>query len=197
MFSTISCPYHPDSVVCLDELVPDLMMTDLPRHLLVERCDFSYRDDAASRLGGGGAGEVFRGELRNSFVAVKTFHSTRALRLVQIRVAVLCHLQHPCVVRLLGVCLRPLCFLLELAPHGSLASVMEDITLGRRETEKEHVASALWYLHDSDIIYRDLKTDNVLVWSLHDTDLVNVKLSDYGISCFATPQGVAGDEGTP
>ncbi|XP_048583428.1 leucine-rich repeat serine/threonine-protein kinase 1 isoform X2 [Nematostella vectensis] len=286
MFSTISCPYHPDSVVCLDELVPDLMMTDLPRHLLVERCDFSYRDDAASRLGGGGAGEVFRGELRNSFVAVKTFHSTRASGLLfdsgigersgardwsaassslrprsegtsmrraglhrfevdlddenvenelektkvvrafwdlRQEVAVLCHLQHPCVVRLLGVCLRPLCFLLELAPHGSLASVMEDITLGRRETEKEHVgaksikyetkqtplgrgltykiayqvASALWYLHDSDIIYRDLKTDNVLVWSLHDTDLVNVKLSDYGISCFATPQGVAGDEGTP
>lgn len=27
--------------------------------------------------------------------------------------------------------------------------------------------------------------------------MVNVKLSDYGISCFATPQGVAGDEGTP
>ena len=59
------------------------------------------------------------------------------------------------------------------------------------------VASAIWYLHDCDIIYRDLKGDNVLVWSLDESTLVNVKLSDYGISCFATPQGVAGEEGTP
>ena len=59
------------------------------------------------------------------------------------------------------------------------------------------VASAIWYLHDCDIIYRDLKGDNVLVWSLDESTLLNVKLSDYGISCFATPQGVAGEEGTP
>jgi len=59
------------------------------------------------------------------------------------------------------------------------------------------VASAIWYLHDCDIIYRDLKGDNVLVWSLDESSLLNVKLSDYGISCFATPQGVAGEEGTP
>ena len=37
----------------------------------------------------------------------------------------------------------------------------------------------------------------MLVWSLDDNSLLNVKLSDYGISCFATPQGVAGEEGTP
>jgi len=59
------------------------------------------------------------------------------------------------------------------------------------------VASAIWYLHDCDIIYRDLKADNVLVWSLDESNLLNVKLSDYGISCFATPQGVSGEEGTP
>ena len=37
----------------------------------------------------------------------------------------------------------------------------------------------------------------MLVWSLDVNCLLNVKLSDYGISCFATPQGVAGEEGTP
>lgn len=37
----------------------------------------------------------------------------------------------------------------------------------------------------------------MLVWSLDVNSLLNVKLSDYGISCFATPQGVAGEEGTP
>ena len=56
---------------------------------------------------------------------------------------------------------------------------------------------ALYYLHDSEIIYRDLKSDNVLVWSLNENDKINVKLSDYGIAAFATPQGVVGEGGTP
>ena len=53
------------------------------------------------------------------------------------------------------------------------------------------------YLHESEIIYRDLKSDNILLWSLEEDDQVNVKLSDYGISTFATPQGVIGEGGTP
>ncbi len=59
------------------------------------------------------------------------------------------------------------------------------------------VAHALLYLHESEIVYRDLKSDNVLVCTLDESAIVNVKLSDYGISCFATPQGVIGEGGTP
>jgi hypothetical protein len=79
-FSTINCPYHPETVVSLDELIPDLLMTDLPRNLLVDKGEFSYKTDAVSRLGQGGAGEVFRGVLGDMEVAVKTFHSTRSTR---------------------------------------------------------------------------------------------------------------------
>ena len=53
------------------------------------------------------------------------------------------------------------------------------------------------YLHECEIIYRDLKSDNILVWSLNEDDLMNIKISDYGISAFATPQGVLGEGGTP
>lgn len=66
----------------LDELIPDLLMTDLPRNLMVDSSEFSCKTDEASRLGGGGAGEVFKGILGDSEVAVKTFHSTRVSRLV-------------------------------------------------------------------------------------------------------------------
>ena len=55
----------------------------------------------------------------------------------------------------------------------------------------------MWYLHDCAVIYRDLKSDNVLVWNLDEKALLNVKISDYGISRFSTPQGIAGVEGTP
>ena len=56
---------------------------------------------------------------------------------------------------------------------------------------------ALSYLHEQGIVYRDLKADNVLVWSLELDQPINVKLADYGISRYANPGGVKGDEGTP
>ena len=71
------------------------------------------------------------------------------------------------------------------------------------------ISSALAYLHTMDIIYRDCKSDNVLVCRFPDphdlisrgvpldTNVVLVKLSDYGISQFAATQGARGLVGTP
>ena len=46
------------------------------------------------------------------------------------------------------------------------------------------------------VVYKDLKPQNVLVWSLDPESKVNIKLSDYGLSCYLTPQGIKGFEGT-
>lgn len=54
-----------------------------------------------------------------------------------VQVAVLCRLNHPCVVRLLAVSLQPLCFVLELAPHGSLATVLDELSSKREAQEKQ------------------------------------------------------------
>ena len=75
-FSTIACPYHPNKVVSLQHLIPDLLMADLPRHLLVEPGQFKFEARESHRIGSGGSGEVYRGTYRNEAVAVKTFHST-------------------------------------------------------------------------------------------------------------------------
>ena len=47
------------------------------------------------------------------------------------------------------------------------------------------------------LVYKDMKPDNLLVWSLDPADPVNVKLSDYGLACRLTQQGLMGLEGTP
>lgn len=59
------------------------------------------------------------------------------------------------------------------------------------------IASGLSYLHKHGIIYRDLKSDNILVFSEDVNAPVNVKLSDYGISKFVSSGGTVGLVGTP
>uniref|UniRef100_A0A3B5BEW0 non-specific serine/threonine protein kinase n=1 Tax=Stegastes partitus TaxID=144197 RepID=A0A3B5BEW0_9TELE len=224
----IICPKHPDQPVLLQELVPEFFMTDFPARLFLEKTQLEYSEEENEVLGQGGSGTIiYRARYKDEPVAVKRFHfkksqqqTVRNTMMKHLQSANACRsfsefrqeasmlhsLQHPCIVSLVGISIHPLCFALQLAPLGSLNTVLEEkhksskyMPLGHMLTFKVayQIAAGLAYLHKKSIIFCDLKSDNILVWSLEVQNPLNIKLSDYGISRQSFHEGALGVEGTP
>lgn len=121
-------------------------------------------------------------------------------------------LSHQNIVLFVGMTLKPLAIVLEYAPLGSMDTIIKNYKSANMQIDEYciqktilQVAKALEYLHQQRIIYRDLKSENVLVWSFPQPRLesksridesVYLKLADYGISRQAMPTGIKGFGGT-
>ncbi|KAM8973798.1 leucine-rich repeat serine/threonine-protein kinase 1 isoform 2-T2 [Pelodytes ibericus] len=225
----LECPNHPDISVPLQELVPEIFMTDFPLRLFLDIGDLEYLEERSNILGQGGSGTIiYSAVYKQKPVAVKMFQIKKHRVSVEVsqdtmfkhlqamdimrnfsefrqEASMLHSLQHPCIVSLIGISIHPLCFALELAPLGSLNTVLAEnnqgsfMPLGHMLTQRVsyQIATGLSYLHKKNIIFCDLKSDNILVWSLNVRDAVNIKLSDYGISRLSFHEGALGVEGTP
>ncbi|KAD7478835.1 hypothetical protein E3N88_01971 [Mikania micrantha] len=152
--------------------------------------DATQNFDPSHELGDGGFGAVFYGKLQDGReVAVKKLHEHNYKRVQQFRneVEILTELRHPNLVVLYGCTSRlsrELILVYEYVPNGTVADHLHGeqadpskLTWQIRMNIAIDTAHALVYLHASEIIHRDVKTNNILL----DHNFY-VKVADFGLS---------------
>ncbi|XP_062029001.1 LEAF RUST 10 DISEASE-RESISTANCE LOCUS RECEPTOR-LIKE PROTEIN KINASE-like 1.2 [Rosa rugosa] len=146
--------------------------------------------DSSKELGGGGFGRVYYGKVRDGrAVAVKRLYETNCRRVEQFlnEIEILARLRHRNLVLLYGCTSRhsrELLLVYEYVPNGTLADHLHGgkakpgaLPWHTRINIAVETASALSYLHASEIIHRDVKTTNILL----DNNFC-VKVADFGLS---------------
>ncbi|XP_074360328.1 serine/threonine-protein kinase STY46-like isoform X2 [Apium graveolens] len=146
------------------------------------------------KIASGSCGDLFRATYCGQDVAVKVLRSENLNKTLEDEFAheadILREVQHRNVVRFIGSCTKPphLCIVTEFMPGGSLFDYLH-----RNDTKMElsqlvkfaiDVCSGMEYLHQNNIIHRDLKTANLLM----DAENV-VKVADFGIARFQNQGG--------
>ncbi|XP_050379702.1 U-box domain-containing protein 35-like [Argentina anserina] len=142
----------------------------------------------ARKIGEGGYGPVYRGELDHTPVAIKVLRSNAAQGRSQFQqeIEVLSCIRHPNMVLLLGACPEFGCLVYEYMGNGSL----EDRLFRRGNTPvipwqlrfriAAEIATGLLFLHQAKpepLVHRDLKPSNILL----DNNYVS-KISDVGLA---------------
>ncbi|KAL8470765.1 hypothetical protein ACS0TY_033365 [Phlomoides rotata] len=146
--------------------------------------------DPSKELGDGGFGTVYHGNLRDGReVAIKRLYEHNFRRVEQFlnEIKILTALRHPNLVSLYGCTSRTsreLLLVYEYISNGTVADHLHGdrareapLTWPIRMNIAIETATALAYLHKSDIIHRDVKTNNILL----DTNY-GVKVADFGLS---------------
>ncbi|XP_042492329.1 serine/threonine-protein kinase STY46-like isoform X2 [Macadamia integrifolia] len=147
------------------------------------------------KIASGSCGDLYRAVYLGQDVAVKSLRSEHlygslVVEFIQ-EVTILREVQHRNVVRFIGACTKPpnFCIVTEYMPGGSLydflhkhQNVLELPLLLRFAID---VCKGMEYLHQNNIIHRDLKTANLLM----DMDKV-VKVADFGVARFQNQEGV-------
>nr|XP_004491135.2 lysM domain receptor-like kinase 3 isoform X2 [Cicer arietinum] len=155
--------------------------------------EFSYEELAnatdnfslANKIGQGGFGEVYYGELRSQKTAIKKM-KMQATREFLVELKVLTRVHHFNLVPLIGYCVEGSLFLIyEYMNNGNLSqhlhnSEREPMAWSTRVQIALDVARGLEYIHDHSVpvyIHRDIKSENILL-----NENFAGKIADFGLT---------------
>jgi serine/threonine protein kinase len=154
----------------------------------IKASDLAYiqEKDGYKLLGRGGCGTVYLGTYQQEpgYVAIKELFINSApdemIKEFENEASIMEKLRSGYLVQFHGYCLSPkYCLVMEYMPEGSLFALLhsnKSLDWGIRYQISIEIALGLEYLHDRDILHRDIKSLNVLLKNGH------AKLSDFGLS---------------
>uniref|UniRef100_A0A2C9VP96 Receptor-like serine/threonine-protein kinase n=1 Tax=Manihot esculenta TaxID=3983 RepID=A0A2C9VP96_MANES len=186
LFNTINDPYYNENEDGGGVSYPEIVYFNLST-ILSATDNFSL----ANKLGQGGFGLVYKGQLSNGReIAVKILSksSGQGIKEFENEVLLIAKLQHQNLVKILGCCIQgeePM-LVYEYMPNKSLDSFLFDETRRsildwrKRFDIIVGIARGILYIHQDSrlrIIHRDLKTSNILL----DKEM-NPKISDFGLA---------------
>ncbi|ELP92758.1 serine-threonine protein kinase, putative [Entamoeba invadens IP1] len=139
-------------------------------------------------IGEGAFGMVFRGTYRGRDVAIKKMKSRNMTQEQEKEfnheVSMLTQLRHQCVVEFIGAVYTEgeISIVTEFAEFGSLSKMWNNHSASYSLKVKilDDLAVALQFLHQNQILHRDVKGENVLIYSLNPHSAVCGKLTDFG-----------------
>ncbi|KAJ1692581.1 hypothetical protein LUZ63_009279 [Rhynchospora breviuscula] len=147
------------------------------------------------KVASGTYGDLYRGSYFGQDVAIKVIKNDRLsddmLREFRQEVYILRKVRHKNVVQFIGACTKPpsLCIVTEFMSGGSLYEHLHKhkavIKLPSLIRIALDIAKGMDYLHQHNIIHRDLKTANILI-----DEKETVKIADFGVARVKSSSGI-------
>ena len=143
-------------------------------------------------LGTGGYGAVYKGEHGGNAIAVKAMFGSgdstmkipeSASNMMRREAMIMCSLNHPNSLRVIGIVPARGWIVMELCARGSLSELLRDpeqaVDARMSARIAAEAATVIAYLHmrDVDIVHGDMKADNCLL-----ADDLSVRICDFGMS---------------
>lgn len=148
-----------------------------------------------NKVGSGSFGDLYRGTYCSQEVAIKVLRPERIneemLKEFSQEVYIMRKVRHKNVVQFIGACTKPpnLCIVTEFMSRGSVYDFLHKqrgvFNLPSLLKVAINISRGMNYLHQNNIIHRDLKTANLLM----DENMV-VKVADFGVARVQTQSGV-------